>query len=151
MNVALIRPSATEYDILEQVSAIDCQAFGIDGISVFNLAQFARSGSVFALQVDGKIVAEAVLLRNVDDNGANIFGFAVEEEITSKGYGSMLMELLLDFARKNAIHYIELTMNPEDKRASSFYTKKFKFVKIADLVLHPKKLQKRWLMRLDLQ
>ncbi|MFZ5953253.1 MAG: GNAT family N-acetyltransferase [Candidatus Rifleibacteriota bacterium] len=150
MAYSLVRPAATDYNCLEKISEIDCQAFGVDGISVFNLAQFARSGSVFALQDDGKVVAEAVVLRNLDDTGANIFGFAVDESITSRGYGSVLMNFLLEFARRAGISYFELTMNPEDARATSFYMKKFGFFKKADLAMHPKKPQKRWLMRLDL-
>lgn len=150
MKNRLIRPGATDYEILEKISTIDCQAFGVDGISVFNLAQFARSGSIFALEVDGEIVAESVILKNIDDEGANIFGFAVNEAITSRGNGTVLMNHLLDFARKQGWKYFELTMNPEDERAANFYTKKFAFEKKADLALHPKKPQKRWLMRLDL-
>lgn len=150
MGVKLVRPQATDYAVLEKVSKIDCQAFGLDGISVFNLAQFARSGSIFALELDGEIVAEAVMLKNLDDDGANIFGFAVDESITSRGNGTMLMNLLLEYAKGNGIAYLELTMNPEDTRASNFYMKKFAFLKVADLALHPEKPQKRWLMRLDL-
>lgn len=150
MTARLIRPGATDYDLLEQISFIDCQAFGVDGISVFNLAQFARSGSIFALEHEGKIVAEAVVLKNLDDNGANIFGFAVNEVITSRGHGTILMKYLIEFAESVGIDYFELTMNPEDERAKNFYMKRFSFVKKADLALHPQKPQKRWLMRLDL-
>ncbi|GAB4268867.1 MAG: hypothetical protein Kow0029_04500 [Candidatus Rifleibacteriota bacterium] len=145
-----VRPEATDYKALDRISEIDCQAFVEDGISVFNLAQFARSGSVFALEIDGEILAEAVMLRNFDDNGANVFGFAVDNAHTSKGLGAKLMQHLLDFARNVGISYLELTMNPDDERAKSFYMKKFGFIKKTDLELHPKKPQKRWLMRLDL-
>ncbi len=150
MTYRLIRPSATDYKILEEISRIDCQAFGVDGISVFNLAQFARSGSIFALQAGDEIVAEAVVLQNIDDNGANIFGFAVDETITSRGFGTALMKNLIEFALKHGWKYFELTMNPEDTRAKSFYTEKFSFQKKADLAMHPAKPQKRWLMRLEL-
>lgn len=150
MTARLVRPGATDYDLLEQISFIDCQAFGVDGISVFNLAQFARSGSIFALELDGKIVAEAVVLKNLDDSGANIFGFAVNENITSSGYGTVLMKSLIEFGKSAGIEFFELTMNPEDERARNFYMKRFAFVKKADLALHPQKPQKRWLMRLDL-
>lgn len=150
MTARLLRPNATDYDVLEKISAIDCQAFGVDGISVFNLAQFARSGSVFALEFDEEIVAEAVVLKNFEDSGANIFGFAVNEQITSKGYGTILMNRLLEFAREAKISYFELTMNPHDMRAKNFYMEKFRFIRKADLAMHPKKPQPRWLMRLDL-
>lgn len=150
MQTRLIRPGATDYAILEKISQIDCQAFGVDGISVFNLAQFARSGSIFALESNGEILAEAVVLKNLDDSGANIFGFAVNEAITSRGHGTVLMKHLLEFAATAGISYFELTMNPEDERACNFYTRRFAFRKKADLAMHPKKPQKRWLMRLDI-
>jgi ribosomal protein S18 acetylase RimI-like enzyme len=150
MASKLIRPGPTDYHILEKVSQIDCQAFGVDGISVFNLAQFARSGSVFALQAEETILAEAVLLKNFDNKGANVFGFAVNEQITSKGYGTELMSLLIDFAQNKGVSYFELTMNPDDQRARNFYTKKFKFIKKAALPVHPQKPEKRWLMHMDL-
>lgn len=146
----LVRPDPIDYEALERISEIDFQAFSVDGISVFNLAQFARSGSVFALEVSGKIMAEAVMLRNIDDDGAVIFGFAVDSANTSKGIGAVLMNMLIEFARKAGIRYFELTMNPDDGRAKNFYCQKFNFEKKADLAMHPKKPQKRWLMHLDL-
>lgn len=128
---------------------IDQQAFGVDGISVFNLCQFARSGSIFALTKDkDRVMAEAVVLKNIDDLGANIFGFAVKQDLLSGGYGTVLMEKLINFALKQKISYFELTVNPEDVRARNFYMQKFKFTKIKELPLHPQKSQKRWLLRL---
>jgi ribosomal protein S18 acetylase RimI-like enzyme len=152
MNITLIRPKATDFDILQQVAEIDQQAFAVDGISVFNLCQFARSGSIFALaDQNSKVIAEAIMLKNIDDSGANIFGFAVNQNLVSGGYGTILMQNLIDFARKHKISYFELTVNPQDKRASNFYLKKFSFKKIKTLPLHPQKQQKRWLLRLNLE
>lgn len=151
MSARLVRPNPLDYEVLEKISEIDWKAFPEDGISVFNFAQFARSGSLFALEDEGVIVAEAVMLKNIDDDGAVIFGFAVDSHKTSKGFGAVLMTSLIDFARKSGIRYFELTMNPDDERAKSFYCQKFAFFKKTDMALHPKKPQKRWLMRLDIK
>ena len=40
--IEYVQPDAQDWDTLERVSEIDMQGFGEDGISVFNLSQFAR-------------------------------------------------------------------------------------------------------------
>lgn len=149
-KVTCIQPDPQDWQLLEQIAMIDQQAFGEDGISVFNLSQFTRSGSVFCLALERMVLAEAVLLRNLHDTGAVVFAFAVDNKHQGRGYGSLLMQNLVEKAEAAGISYFELTMNPENQAARKFYSDKAGFRKKSELSLHPHKGEPRWLMRLDL-
>jgi len=145
-----IQPDPQDWEKLRQIEEIDRQAFAEDGISIFNLAQFTRSGAVFCLIDNGRVVAETVLLRNIHDAGAVVFGFAVHESHHGRGYGSIMMTKLIEKAREYRIAYLELTMNPDNSAARSLYMNKTGFVKTQELKPHPEKNEPRWLMHLDL-
>ena len=149
-KIEFVQPNPQDWATLKQITAIDRQAFAEDGISVFNLAQFTRSEAVFCLQVDNIVVAEAVVLRNFHNAGAVVFGFAVDQKYQGKGYGSILMQRLLQASRSSGIKYLELTMNPDNIAARALYVDKFGFVKIEELMPHPQKSEPRWLLQLEL-
>ena len=65
------------------------------------------------LTLNGLIIAEAVVLRNFRDDGAEIFGFAVAKEYFNQGYGTRLLQHLKEVAKEAGIKYFELTMNPD--------------------------------------
>lgn len=147
-NIEFVQPDPQDWPTLKQIADLDRAAFAEDGISIFNLAQFARCGAVFCLQVDRIVVAETVILRNVHDSGAVVFGFAVAHAFQGKGYGSMVMRYLLQIARSSGITSLELTMNPDNLAARNLYMKKFGFIKTEELLPHPQKSEPRWLVRL---
>lgn len=149
--IDFIQPEAQDWESLERVSEIDMQGFGEDGISTFNLSQFARGGSVFCLRLNGLIIAEAVVIRNFLDDGAEIFGFAVAKEYFNQGYGTMLLKHLKEVAKKIGIKYFELTMNPDRIVLHKLYLGHGKFYKKAELTPHPHKHEPRWLARCDIE
>ncbi len=148
--IEFIQPDAQDWIKLKRISEIDMQGFGEDGISTFNLSQFARNGSVFCLAIDGLIIAEAIVLRKFQDNGAEIFGFAVAKEYFNQGYGTKLLQHLKKVAQKAGISYLELTMNPDRPVLQRLYIQKAGFYKIAELDSHPNKHEPRWLIRYDI-
>ncbi|PKL49107.1 MAG: hypothetical protein CVV42_07165 [Candidatus Riflebacteria bacterium HGW-Riflebacteria-2] len=146
-----ISPDSQDWPILQQIANIDAQAFGTDGISIFNLSQFTRSGSVFCLLDGDSVVAETVLLRNIHDNGAVVFGFAVDSSCHGRGLGTIMMQHLVQAAVAAGIAYLELTVNPDNLAAKKLYMEKAGFYKKVELSNHPQKGEPRWLLRLDLQ
>lgn len=148
--IEYLQPDPQDWEKLERVSEIDMQGFGEDGISVFNLSQFARGGSVFCLSLNGLIIAEAVVLRNFSDDGADIFGFAVAREYFNQGYGTKLLLHIKEVAKKQGLKYLELTMNPDRPVLHRLYIGKAGFYKKAELTPHPHKHEPRWLARCDL-
>ncbi len=146
----LLKPDPQDWAILKQIAQIDAQAFGTDGISVFNLSQFTRSGAVFCLLDGDCVVAEAVLLRNIHDDGAVVFGFAVDNSQHGKGLGAILIKYLVKSAVDAGLTYLELTVNPDNRAAIKLYIEKAGFYKKAELSDHPQKGEPRWLLRLDL-
>ncbi len=149
-TIEFFQPDPQDWDKLRQIAEIDRQAFAEDGISVFNLAQFTRSGAVFGLLANTRVVAEAVLLRNIHDSGAVVFGFAVDEKCHGQGYGGIMMQRLIQIVRQSGISYLELTMNPDNLAARKLYMEKAGFEKKQELMPHPQKNEPRWLMRLNL-
>lgn len=147
-KVQLMQPDPQDWQILEQIAEIDRQAFGEDGISVFNLSQFARSEAVFCIVLGRVVLAEAVILKRFHDHGAVIFGFAVDRNHQGQGYGTMLLQLVINAAVAAGITSLELTMNPDHPAAQKLYIGKGGFHKVAELALHPHKGEPRWLMRL---
>lgn len=145
-----VSPDPQDWPILHQIADIDAQAFGSDGISVFNLSQFTRSGAVFCLLAGDCVVAETVLLRNVHDDGAVVFGFAVDNARHGQGLGSIMIQHLIKTATASGIAYLELTVNPENLAAKRLYIEKAGFYKKAELSDHPQKGEPRWLLRLDI-
>ena len=148
--IEYVQPDAQDWDTLERVSEIDMQGIGEDGISVFNLSQFARGGSVFCLTLNGLVIAEAVVLRNFKGDGAEIFGFAVAKEFFNQGYGTRLLLHVKKIAKQQGIKYLELTMNPDRMVLHRLYIGRGGFYKVADLAPHPHKHEPRWLARCDL-
>ncbi|NCB37560.1 MAG: GNAT family N-acetyltransferase [Erysipelotrichia bacterium] len=149
-NPEFRRPSPQEWDKLEMIAEIDRQAFGEDGISVFNLSQFCRADGVFCLIDKQEVTAEAILLKNLHDSGAVLFAFAVKQSSHRKGHGTLLMRHIINAAATAGITYIELTMNPENQPARNFYVKTNGFQKKEELLPHPHKKEPRWLMRLEI-
>ncbi len=149
-KIEFISPHPQDWEHLAAIAEIDRQAFTEDGISIFNLSQFTRSGSVFCLLKDGVVVGESVLLKNLFDNGAVIFGFAVSSACQGCGIGKIMMQKLIETAQALGIEYLELTMNPENQAAKKLYMNVGRFTKKQELMPHPKKNEPRWLMHLDL-
>lgn len=150
-NLRLIKPDPQDWAVLEQVASIDKMAFQEDGISVFNLSQFTRCGSLFCLIDETRqVIGEAVVLKNLPDNGAVVFALAVRPDLRGNGYGAKLLGMLVEQCREADLAYLELTMNPEDVAARKVYMEKHGFYKVAALSIHPEKNEPRWLVRLDL-
>ena len=145
-----MQPDPQDWHILRQVAEIDAQAFGTDGISVFNLSQFTRSGAVFCLLDADRVLGETVLLRNIHDRGAVVFGFAVDNACQGRGIGAIMIKHLIEVAARSDIAYLELTVNPDNLAAKKLYIEKGGFYKKSELSDHPQKGEPRWLMRLDL-
>lgn len=151
MNIEFYRPGPNDWETLIQVAAIDQAAFDVDGVSVFNLSQFARCDAIDCLKVNGKVLAEAVVLKNNFDDGALIFAFAVLEEFQGKGYGTLLLEHIKKRYREQAVTYFELTANPENAAAMKLYITKGGFSHHETLPPHPKRNEPRWLLRFELK
>ena len=96
--IEFVQPDPQDWESLERVSEIDMQGFGEDGISVFNFSQFARGGSLFCLKLNGKIIAETVILRSFDGESADVFEMLLGDDLQGRKdyiseYGADYLEL----------------------------------------------------------
>lgn len=149
MNFRIFKPDPQNWGILSQIADIDKQAFGLDGTSMFNNAQFARCGSLICMEKDNKIVAEAVVLKNTFDAGALLFGFAVATKEYNKGYGFLFLQEILKQCFSEGVKYFHLTMNPDNLAARKLYIEKAGFELAEILEPHPQKQETRWLLKLS--
>ena len=93
--------------------------------------RFARSQNdvMYVAECDGKIVGNAIVERN------RIARYSHRAEITvtvlrdfwGQGIGSRLMQMMIDFSKKNGIEILYLEARADNQRALSLY-KKFGFV-----------------------
>ena len=149
-KIVLFQPDAEDWDSLAAVAKIDDKAFALDSITIFNLSQFARCKSLYCLKVGETIVGEAVVFKNIYDDGALVFGFAVDSNHFNKGYGYILLQKLLVACRNAGIAYLQLTMNPDNPAVKKLYIDKCGFKKVKELENHPQLSEPRWLLQLDL-
>lgn len=150
-SYTFFQPKKHDFKSLKEMAEIDKKAFGCDGISVFNLLQFQYCSMLFALKNEkNKIIAEAVVLKKIKNNGAWLFSFAVAANERFKGAGFYLLNKITQRLRKMGLEHLELTMNPKNAAAKRLYIDKSGFYKKKTLKPHPQKNEPRWLVRLDL-
>lgn len=123
---------SSDWKSISQISEIEKETFGKDAISPIQLTLIARSGKIFVLNHGGEIRAESVVIPYFGNSKCLLFSFAVKMGFHGKSLGSRLMENLLEELIRLKVPALELTVNPKNERAFSFY-KKFGF-EIASLL-----------------
>lgn len=129
----VIRVGPGDWPLLEEVAALEREAFGQEALTPGLLALFAQSGAIFGLRVEGKIVAEALLLSNFDDRGALLFSLAVGGSYRRLGYGQRLMESVFLTLRSLGRTFLRLTVDPENRNACSLYLDRLGFRQVAEI------------------
>lgn len=117
----------TDRPMLENVSRIDREAFGAEGLGPCNLALLARCGSVFVLAEENRVTAEALVIWNVNGAGALLLSLAVDSSLRRKGRGKRLMIDVLAHCSAAGKTYLELTVAPDNIAALSLYLDRLGF------------------------
>ncbi len=113
---------------ISQVKSIELEAFKEGAIDEWVILPIARCGKILLLKDEDKILGFVEILRKWGKNDIYIFSFALKLKLCGKGYGTKLMEMLLEYLKKEEIENIYLTVDPENKRAVRLY-EKFDFKK----------------------
>ena len=84
---------------------------------------FVRYGKVYVLLEDEEIVSVAEIMRTFDTKDAYIYGFFTKEKFLRKGYGSVLLNFIINEMEKSGIEAVTLTVDPENEKAVNLYLK----------------------------
>ncbi|OQY10144.1 MAG: hypothetical protein B6I28_01590 [Fusobacteriia bacterium 4572_132] len=109
-------------EILE-VKSIELEAFKEGGSDEWVILPIARCGKILLLKDEENILGSVEILRKWGKNDIYIFSFALKLKYCGKGFGTKLMELLLEYLKKENIENIYLTVDPENKIAVGLYEK----------------------------
>ena len=123
----MIRVGPGEWPLLQEVAALEREAFGPDALTAGILALYAHAGAIYALSEDGRITAEALVLADLDDTGALLFSLAVAGPCRRAGRGRRLMEAVFRALRALGRTHLRLTVAPENLAARSLYLDRLGF------------------------
>lgn len=120
---------AEERSIIEQIVELEEVVFGKNGgVDEWILKPFVRYGKVYVILKKHEVVGVAELMRSWSGNSVYIYGFAVKQKEQRKGFGSFLLNKLIEELKKEKLDKITLTVAQENKSAIVLY-EKFDFKK----------------------
>ncbi|MBI3039176.1 GNAT family N-acetyltransferase [bacterium] len=124
-----IRISSRDKTLLREVSIIEREAFGMQGLTFEQLVLFSHSGKIFGLEESEKLTAEAIVFQKFNKNSIFLFSFAVIEGKRRCGRGTHLMRSLCDYLSSRSFKRLELTVDPSNVPALDFYISHLRFQK----------------------
>jgi ribosomal-protein-alanine N-acetyltransferase len=149
-DAKIILLESEDWKRLVEVSRVETEAFGHEGLSPGNLSLLARCGKIFAVLENDSVTAEAVVLSGFATKQALLFSLAVRQNFRNGGRGKKLLLAVCNSLAKENFQSIELTVSPNNTVAISLY-EKFEFEKIE----FKKDLfgpgQDRWILRKKLE
>jgi len=130
-NLVVRHVQPGDWSALYELSKIELDSFGKDGLTPLNLSLFARGGILLGLFLDGEIVGEAQLLSRANSGGAFLFGLAVAQQCQGRGYGKFLLQQVIEELKNEGCQWVELTVAAENEVARHLYENSFGFRQIA--------------------
>ena len=121
MEIRELLPS--EKERINEIAEYEELIFGDGGIGRWTIMPFVRYGKVYVLLEDEEIVSVAEIMRTFDTKDAYIYGFFTKEKFLRKGYGSVLLNFIINEMEKSGIEALTLTVDPENEKAVNLYQK----------------------------
>lgn len=112
---------ATENDILDIV-AIEKRCFADPWSENAFRSSLKENTDIFLLEADGRIAGFAVFDRTLGTE-AELHNIAVEPELRGRGLSRLLMDALIDSAKRNGVCRIMLEVRASNEAAIALYTK----------------------------
>jgi ribosomal protein S18 acetylase RimI-like enzyme len=137
-----------DWQTLEEVAALDREAFTEDGLTPANLSLMARAGRIFVLrEATGNMAAEAICLFATPTERIFLFSLAVSRSFRGKGLGTRLLRNMCTYFAREGFREMELTVAPDNHAALHLYIDSFKFSKVVLVKDHFGPGKDRWLVR----
>ena len=119
----IIKIEAGNKDLIADIVDYETVIFGDGGIGRWTIMPFVRYGKVYVLLENEEIVSVAEIMRTFDTKDAYIYGFFTKEKFSRKGYGSVLLNFIINEMEKSGIEAVTLTVDPENEKAVNLYLK----------------------------
>ena len=115
--------------ILQELIALDAQAFGAGGMSEWQLMPLIRHGQVHSIRREAKIAGAVQYMRDWHrPHMAYMVGLAVEESWRGQGIATELLQGSFSLLRQQGMQSVELTVAPSNLVARKLYEDKLGFV-----------------------
>ena len=121
MEIRELLPS--EKERINDIAEYEELIFGDGGLGRWTIMPFVRYGKVYVLLENEEIVSVAEIMRTFDTKDAYIYGFFTKEKLSRKGYGSVLLNFIINEMEKSGIEAVTLTVDPENEKAVNLYLK----------------------------
>ena len=119
----IIKIEAGNKDLIADIVDYETVIFDDGGIGRWTIMPFVRYGKVYVLLENEEIVSVAEIMRTFDTKDAYIYGFFTKEKFSRKGYGSVLLNFIINEMEKSGIEAVTLTVDPENEKAVNLYLK----------------------------
>jgi len=121
--------TSDQKDIIEQIIKLEADAFGVGGLSEWDLIPLIRHGRVFCLEEDGRVLGCIQYMQDWNDHTkAYAVGISIASDQRGKGYGTELFNASMYSLAGEGIKTVELTVDPENTTAIEVYGRKLGFV-----------------------
>lgn len=108
--------------VIKQVAALEAEAFGRGGLNKWHLPVIIRYGCLHVLEIDGRIIGSAEMIRSWGDSrDAYLVGLSVSRKYRNRGYGRLLLNEVIDKAKRDGCARLLLTVDERNGIALNLY------------------------------
>ncbi len=116
-------------EIIARLVQIETEAFGVGGLTVWNLEPLIRHGRVYVYRLGNEIVGLVHYMLDWDHpQKAYMVGVSISENSRGQGIGAKLLIESFEALSKEAIEEVELTVDPNNLAAVTLYESKLGFL-----------------------
>lgn len=113
-----------DQSLVEQIVALEQEAFGIGGMNHWFLVPFIRHGRVFIACSSDEVVGVCEYMLDFRcPNQAYLFGFTIKSNWRRQGVGELLLRETCSQLKRDGIRAVSLTVHPNNLGARRLYEK----------------------------
>jgi len=151
MAVTVTRITDVEFELIDELTSIEAEAFGDGGLNRWTFPVVIRHGAVYVLKCDDKVRGVADIIKDwVDPELAFIINLVIKKEDRGRGLGYKFLSELLRELRDDGVKRVQLTVDPKNEVAKHLY-RKAGFRQIAELDGEYGPIEDRLLYELELE
>jgi len=113
-------------ELLEEILAIDEEAFGLGSLNEWSLTPFLNYGRVYLARYEGRPAGIAELMRDWRDSElAYLYGYAVAQDYRNHGVATAMLSTMLEALPRSGFTRMQLMVHPENEIALYICENKF--------------------------
>lgn len=116
--------------LVNELVAIEEEAFGRGGLNEWGLPPLIYHGAVYIIEINSNPAGIAEYMRDMEEEKTvYLYGLAVAKECRGQGLGKQLLKESLQEMKEKGIKQVELTVDPANDRACTLY-RNFEFEEV---------------------